>query len=301
MAPDRRSFIKFSALAGGSIGLGLFPCGKILGAATAPAALLNPIQVENARPGTTAWQLSDPAKSGEIEGYASATSVNRTGRISFFVSTADSSYTIEIFRMGWYGGLGGRRMTGAFRRTGVKQPAPSADATTGLIECHWTDPFVFDIPSDPQDPADWASGVYVAKLTTGSTNRQRYIIFVVRDDNRGADYLFQSSATTYQAYNNWGGKSLYEPPNQAAYKVSFNRPHIEGYGAGHFFSTSSARVPEARGWEYNMVRWLEREGFDVSYCTNLDTHANSNLLLSPKAFLSVGHDEYWSWEYAGQR
>ena len=307
MAPSRRDFLKFSTLSAGSFGLGLFISGRnVFGAAggasansvaAEPSTLpLNPIQVENSKQGTTSWQLTNPATLGEIEGYASLTSVNRGGAISLFVNTAEPSYTIEIFRMGWYGGLGARRMTSALSQTGARQPSPLKDPTTGLIECRWTGPFVLDIPFNPSDPTEWASGVYVAKLTAGISGKQRYIIFIVRDDVRGADYLFQSSASTFQAYNNWGGKSLYEPAAQVAYKVSFNRPHIEGYGAGHFFSTSFTKMVEARGWEYNMVRWLEREGYDVSYCTNLDTHADPNLLLTHKAFLSVGHDEYWSWQ-----
>ncbi|HEV2762243.1 MAG TPA: N,N-dimethylformamidase beta subunit family domain-containing protein, partial [Pyrinomonadaceae bacterium] len=49
-------------------------------------------------------------------------------------------------------------------------------------------------------------------------------------------------------------------------------------------------------WEYNFVRWLEREGYDVAYCTNVDAHADANFVRSRRAFLSVGHDEYWSWQ-----
>src|ERR1700741_4034933 len=71
----------------------------------------NAIQSENAKPGTHEWQLDNLASQGEIEGYASLTSVNRGGQISFFVNTAAPSYTIEVFRLGWYAGLGGRRMT----------------------------------------------------------------------------------------------------------------------------------------------------------------------------------------------
>jgi hypothetical protein len=94
----------------------------------------------------------------------------------------------------------------------------------------------------------------------------------------------------------------------AAVKVSFNRPYIAspnpkaayGVGAGEFLTNlqpAPKRTPiSSAGWDYNMVRWLEREGYDVSYITNLDTHAPSRPLQSAKAFLSVGHDEYWSWQ-----
>lgn len=248
----------------------------------------NPIQTENAKSGTTDWQLSNPATNHEIEGYASLTSVNRGGEISLFVNTSESTYTIEMFRMGWYGGTGGRRLTSAIQLTGTPQTIPTPDPVTGLIECNWSTPYVLSIPINPTDPSDWASGVYLAKLTAGTSGKQSYIIFVVRDDARPSNYLFQTSVNTYQAYNNWGGKSLYpsgSTNNVRARKVSFNRPYGND-GAGDFL----------RAWEYNLVRFLEREGYDVTYGTNVDVHENPNHLFSHKAFLSVGHDEYWSWQ-----
>lgn len=275
-----------------------------------PADVSNPTQLENLKAGTTDWQLTNPATNREIEGYASLTSVNRGGQISLFVNTAASSFKIEIFRMGWYGGMGARRMTNAVSLAGTKQTIPSPNSSTGLVECKWINPYVLNIPNNTSDPTDWASGVYLAKLTA-STGKQSYIIFVVRDDGRASSYLMQSSVTTFQAYNNWGGKSLYDwnSTNEIpASKVSFNRPYAVspnplaayGVGAGEFLTNvqpgPQAYNASSAGWEYNMVRFLEREGYDVTYCTNLDTHANPTLLLSHKGFLSVGHDEYWSWQ-----
>lgn len=250
----------------------------------ATLAVGNPIEAENARPGTTEWRLGNTAREREIEGYASATSVNIGESIRLFVSTTESSYSIEIFRLGWYGGLGGRRMTDRVTLPGIEQPIPKPDAT-GLIECDWINPYELAIPHH------WVSGIYLAKLTSGESNEQSYIIFVVRDDGRFSDLLFQSSVATFQAYNNWGGKSLY-PHNSdgpQARRVSFNRPYDlhHGLGAGAFLNNG--------GWEYNMLRWLERNGYDVTYCTDVDTHRDGAMLLRHKAFLSVGHDEYWSW------
>jgi len=275
----------------------------LLGPCLAQATTI--VQIENSKPGTRGWQLSNPALHREIEGYASLTSVNRGHRLELFVNTIDSEYTIEVFRMGWYGGLGARRVMGPIRRPGRRQPAPTFDPVTGLIECRWTDPDILTIPRE------WVSGVYLARLTTGTTRRQTYVIFVVRDDERASDYLFQSSVTTFQAYNSWGGTSLYDENStggRRAGAVSFNRPYAvsadplraSGAGAGEFLTTLEentrvmTRSPAA--WEYNMVRWLEREGYDVTYATDIDTHANPTLLWSHRAFLVVGHDEYWSVE-----
>jgi len=262
----------------------------------------NPTARENQKPGTADWELENPATKREIEGYASLTSVNLGGEIKLFVNTKEPNYTIEIFRTGWYDGLGGRRMNDPIIRKGTRQPPPREDEASGLIECDWKDPYILRIP-DRQN--DWTSGIYLAKLTASRTSKQSYIIFAVRDDDRKSDILFQSSVTTFQAYNNWGYKSLYRWNSQAkqAYKVSFNRPYAMspnrkaayGLGAGEFLTNfQPKRRTSSAGWEYNMVRWLEKEGYDVTYATNIDTHFNSRLLLSHKAFLSVGHDEYWS-------
>jgi uncharacterized membrane protein YkoI len=272
----------------------------------------NPVQTENAKPGNSDWILTNPAANREIEGYASLTSVNRGNTISFFIST-NGPYTIDIYRLGWYGGAGARKMTDTVQRTGTIQPTPAPTAD-GLFECNWTLSHTLSVPSD------WVSGVYVAKLTQSSSGKQSYIIFVVRDDSRASDYLFQSSVTTFQAYNNWpgianGGKSLYEHNSSGgrATKVSFNRPYAiepgagttahpgpaSGVGAGEFFTVNNTPATDiiySAAWECNMVRFLEREGFDVTYSTSIDTHANGQNLLLHKGFISVGHDEYWSLE-----
>jgi hypothetical protein len=269
----------------------------------------NPIAAENARPGTRDWQLTRPATQREIEGYAAATSVARGGTIALYVNTRAPAFVLEVFRIGWYEGLGARRVFGPLDVPGTVQPEPKMDAETGLVDCAWTRPFVLTA-ANPDDTSDWASGVYLARLTARDSGAQSYILFVVRDDDRRAELLFQLSVTTYQAYNSWGGKSLYRwgsSERQRASKVSFNRPYAAnaqnpaaayGVGAGEFL-TNLQPHPDVygisnAGWDVNMLRWLERMGYDVAYITNLDTHARPELLLRCKAWLSIGHDEYWS-------
>jgi hypothetical protein len=257
------------------------------------AVAANPVQTENAQPGTPGWQISKPALHREIEGYASLTSVNAGGQISFFVNTAESQYRFEMFRLGWYGGVGARQVIAAVTLAGTSQTIPSPDPVTGLAECRWINPYIVTTP------ATWVSGIYVVKLTGLTSGAQSYIPLVVRNDRRVSAYLFQECVTTYQAYNNWGGKSLYGSNSTGsvpAVKVSFDRPYglatdLYGYGlgSGDLLRTSAA-------WEYNMLRFLEKEGYDVAYCTDVDTHENPSQFSYIKAFLVVGHDEYWSWE-----
>ena len=141
-------------------------------------------------------------------------------------------------------------------------------------------------------PGDAVSGIYVAKLVredAGHVGEASHVVFVVRDDTGGSKILFQTSDTTWQAYNQYGGNSLYvggpgTNPGRA-YKVSYNRP-ITTRGTGAEDSVFNA--------EYPMVRWLERNGYDVSYSTGVDTDRRGAELLEHQVFLSVGHDEYWS-------
>ena len=245
------------------------------------AAPKNPIEIENHRRGTTFWRLNNVANNHEVEGYASLTSVQAGQQIDFFVNTIDPKYQLTIYRMGYYGGLGARQVTATFTRRGVPQQLPTPDPTTGLVECQWVDPFVFRIPRN------WVSGIYLVKLVGSASHKERYVIFVVRNDGRPAALLFQSGVSTYQAYNAWGGKSLYgfnSQSNAAAVKVSYNRPYDDGDGTGKFLT-----------W-FDMVAFLEKEGYDVVYSTSIDTHERGSDLLPHKGFLSVGHDEYWSFE-----
>lgn len=275
----------------------------------APAG--NPVQAENLRPGTADWVLQHPARQREIEAYASACSVHRGECIQLFVSTGAPTFTLEVFRMGWYQGLGARRVFGPALLPGQLQATPAMDAATGLVDCNWA--CSFTLRTSDADTADgWLSGVYLGRLTATDSGAQSYVIFIVRDDDRMAPWLVQVPVTTYQAYNSWGGKSLYNWGSSAgerAAKVSFNRPYAAnaqnpaaacGVGAGEFLANVQPHPrnygPPNAGWDINMLRWLEREGIDASYCSNLDTHAAVPSRQRHRGWLSMGHDEYWSGE-----
>jgi N,N-dimethylformamidase beta subunit-like, C-terminal/Malectin domain/Abnormal spindle-like microcephaly-assoc'd, ASPM-SPD-2-Hydin len=263
------------------------------GTAAAPS---NPIVVENQQPGSTGWQIGGTGfqiandASKQIKGYASATSINKGGSLDLFVTVNPAqTFTIDVYRLGWYGGTGGRLMQHIGPLDGISQPECPVDATTGLIACPWSASHSLEVPTS------WTSGVYLAMLTSAS-NYQNYLSFVVRDDTRSAALLYQRAVTTDQAYNNYPndnqtGKSLYNynsfgaitvGGSPRAVKVSFDRPYADA-GSGQLLR-----------WEVYFLHWLERSGYDVSYSTNLDTHTNGARLLNYRGFLSVGHDEYWS-------
>jgi hypothetical protein len=266
--------------------------------APAPIDTTGPVAVENARPGDRNWQLSKPAMQREIEGYASSVSVRPGEELHLHVSTTSKSFDIQIYRLGWYAGLGARNVMQVTKIPGYRREMPAPRPDDGLIECRWPVSYTLRVG------ADWVSGVYLAKLTAAGTGRQSFIPFVVREGTPGgrrAPLLFQCSVTTWQAYNNWGGKSLYDfnsAGETRARRVSFNRPYGSGpkawpgVGAGELLTVTHA-TPSA-GWEYPMIRWLERSGYDVAYATNLDVQSDPELFTGRRALLIVGHDEYWS-------
>src|SRR2546421_4275525 len=177
------------------------------------AAAANPIQVENSNPGTPGWdEFASISQQDAISGYGSKISVNHGDSIDFFVTTTAASFTIDIFRTGWYQGIGARMMASLGSFPGVHQAIPAPDPVTGMISCNWTKTTTLTIPSN------WVTGVYLAKLSASSGHKS-FIFFVVRNDGGSEDIMFQTSVTTYQAYNEWGGVSLYDnSTNKSVYK-----------------------------------------------------------------------------------
>jgi hypothetical protein len=205
--------------------------------------------------------------------------------VRFSVSTTAPHFDANVYRMGWYQGDGGRLMLSAINLPGHAYPVPAPQLRTGLVACHWPAAFQVTVPKV------WVSGIYMVKLAA-STGYQAYISFVVRDARRSR-LVFVHSVNTDEAYNTWGGKSLYKdtgaPANEAyarrAVEVSFDRPFAQDFGAGNFLA-----------WEYPMIRWLEQEGYDVGYVSDVDVHEHQGSLLNHRVALVVGHDEYWSKE-----
>ncbi len=255
----------------------------------------NAIVLENQLPGNPASEW-DVAGGGDasIAGFAADISYAPGETVDFKIDTAATDYRLDVYRLGWYAGLGARKVATLQPSAALPQgqPACLSDAGSGLVDCgNWA------VSASWTVPAGATSGIYLARLVREDPEdgRASHVVFVVRDDLGGSDLLLQTSDATWQAYNTYGGNSLYTgSPAGRAYKVSYNRP----------FTTRCCAFPAGSpySWlfnaEYAMVRWLERNGYDVSYTTGVDTDRRGAELLEHQVFLSVGHDEYWS---AGQR
>lgn len=164
--------------------------------------VLNKIACENTQPGTPDWQVQGPDDA--IQGYTTDISTTPGGRVDFKVKTSAPSYTIDVFRLGWYGGVGARQiLPSVTRATPQSQPPCLTDPSIGFTDCgNWAVSASWTVPSNA------VSGIYYARLRA-STGVQNEIAFVVRDDASQSKILFQTSDSTWQAYNRYGGTSLY--------------------------------------------------------------------------------------------
>lgn len=178
----------------------------------------SPVAGENLLPGTPQRVWDDGHDDHTILGFATQMSVNVGGSIDFKVDTPSSAYTIDIYRLGYYKGNGARKITSVPVTATLPQiqPACLRDVATDLYDCgNWA------VSATWQVPTTAVSGVYIADLTRPDTAGQSQIVFIVRNDASHADVQFQTSDTTWQAYNTYGGASLYQGINHdRGYKVS---------------------------------------------------------------------------------
>jgi hypothetical protein len=258
-------------------------------------ANVNPIPCENQQPGTdpSIWGVSG-AGDTSIQGFTTDISVNVGGTVSFKINTTSTNYSLTIYRLGYYQGNGARQVAVVQPSAALpqNQPACLTAAATGLIDCgNWGVSASWTVPSNA------ASGVYFARVADNISGAASQIWFVVRNDSSTSSIVFRTNDTTWQAYNDYGGNSLYygtaPSSNGRAYKVSYNRPFHDrseggGYGTSNFVLYG----------EYPMIRWLEANGYNVSYISEVDAERAPTLLKNHKVVVASGHDEYWS---SGQR
>ncbi len=259
------------------------------------------IVAENREAGTTAWRLPGPAYAiggvarGAIAGYVAEQSI-APGEVQrvYVQAPRARTVTLQVYRMGWYGGRGGRLVLRSAALPASSQPPCAHRLTTGLTECRWHATLSFAIPTA------LASGVYIVKLHA-STGAESDCLFVLRPAHP-PPLLVEIPTASYEAYNAWGGDSLYPGGRKLVgvtgttqgVEVSYDRPYESQTGAGQFFIRDVA-----------VVRFLERYGYPVGYTTieSIDgdpaqvlgpAHPPAHPPTHPRALMDVGHSEYWS-------
>jgi len=257
----------------------------------------NAVVLENCFPGTTDWKLGNTptVAAGGIEGFATTQSVDKGGSVDLKIRTTPGvSYSAYVYRSGYYGGAGGRLYSVQTGLVGTSQAAcTSASTTTGLYDCSkWS------VSTTITTTSVWPTGVYIVKLVRGDDGAENMILFVVRDDSRAAPLFYGVPFSTYEAYNNYGGKSLYGYNSSGsrtvaagpqAVKVSFDRP---------FEQARTAATSDFHDWytrtDYETVYWLESSGYDVGYQSNTDMELNGARVKNHQAYMLGSHDEYYS-------
>lgn len=253
------------------------------------------IAEENALVGTALPSISG-AGSASNQGFAREFSI-QAGETQQF-SCHGSATVIDIYRLGWYGGVGARLVQAGIVNNPISQPGPATIANTnGATDC--TD---WDVTAEWEIPADATSGFYVAVYRNSADTARAYIPFIVRRDDRPADIMVKASEATWGlAYNYFNtmaspftGKSFYGSTgpmtggiDNRALAASYHRPIITRQG-----------IPQTY-WLYAeapLIRYLERNGFELSYSACIDWR-DSPAAPTPAecgVYISSGHDEYWS-------
>jgi hypothetical protein len=259
----------------------------------------NAVVQENCYPGSTAWRATSTgavsSSDTNIEGFATDDSVNAGGSIDVKINTGDNDpYRIDIYRTGYYGGTYGRLVSTIPSLSGVRQDdCQDGSGNTGLLDCsNWT------TSASITTSSSWPSGTYMLHVVRTDNGNDANILFVVRNDSSTSDVLYSVPTSTYQAYNNYGDKSLYDynsfgattiAGTARAVKVSYDRPYASAQG---YF-------PDPNWYATNDIvsaGFLERNGYDVTYDTSIDLHRAGSVVANHKSYVSPAHDEYWSTE-----
>lgn len=242
----------------------------------------NPIELENAASGAVGWRLQRPAGRGEIEGYALAGSAAAGETVPIAVSTsAAGAFSWTLYRLGHYGGAGAREVARGGPLPAAPQPACTPARGTGLVACGWTASFTLAL-----DPA-WVTGLYALKLTRAD-GYDAWVPLVVREASPRAPVVVVVPTATWQAYNAYGGESLYLERAGGtgagrAFAVSYDRPYATDYGAGHLLR-----------WDHRLAQFLEAQGEDVAYVADEDVDRDPARLRAAQAVVLSSHDEYWT-------
>ncbi|QTC40478.1 cell wall-binding repeat-containing protein [Bacillus sp. V3] len=221
------------------------------------------------------WKITK--KTSAIQGYSDKPSYLPGETVNLYI-TSEYGYGAEIYRMGYYNGEGAVLKKSFGYMSAFTQSNSKRNPVT--LNANWVKNVYFSIPND------WESGMYLIKLVDSRLNASYIPIVVNSKVNNKIGVVMATN--TYQAYNNWGGKSFYgynSTNKEAAIKLSYHRPYQEGNGAGQFLQ-----------YEYNLIRWLEKKGYKLNYYSNVDIAKGALAQHNPKLFIIPGHDEYWTKE-----
>ncbi len=242
---------------------------------------------ENKKPGTTSWQITNEGP-GYISGFANLNYAKQGDEVGLYVSTDQPTFHVVAYRMGWYGGTGARAVWQSGTVKGKVQPPCTVQHSTNMVSCdNWSRSLTFDVTSA------FVPGDYLLKLV-GTDNRQSYVLLTIWDPSSTATYLVVNRSMVEEGWNTYGGYDFYQgegpcildsqtyPPCNRSRVVSFDRPYA-GNGSSDFLPN-----------EYPMIEFMEEEGLNVTYCTDVCISQHPGFLKQHKAIVFLDHDEIWT-------
>ncbi|WP_200886707.1 N,N-dimethylformamidase beta subunit family domain-containing protein [Phaeacidiphilus oryzae] len=285
----RRRFLAAGAagVAAGAVGLGIAACSADSGGHKGPAAAGDAsagtghgpsVLTENDRPGSPDWRITSQGPAEAILGYTDKVSVLPGEPFGLHVSTTADAFRVSAYRVGWYHGDQARLVWRSDRVAGRRQSPAAFLPATRTVHAGWDQDLTVGTDG-------WPEGAYLLRLD-GEHGHQRYVPMVVRSASADGRTLLMHAPATWQAYNLWGGYSLYQGENGSyatrSLSVTFDRPY-DSSGAEKFMVYERAAVVLA-----------ERLGIPLAYTTGIDVHLDPTVLHGATALFSLGHDEYWT-------
>jgi hypothetical protein len=262
-----------------------------------PADVAAAVRAENARPGTPGWRIGSTAgRAPGLGAYADRVSVRAGESVGLYVDGTPGTVPVRAMRIGDYGGVGARLVwTGSVLASA--QPSPQGRVENGPIAdaggLHGTDLVVAPWHlSGTVDTTGWPEGDYLLRLDAAAASR--YVPITVRSAVTRGRVVLVAGAMTWQAYNKWGGASLYdddEDEHEGRHggeggrggAVSFDRPYVDGFGSGRFLT-----------YDGPLVATAERAGLPLAWVTDYDVATDPALLDGAAAIVLGGHAEYWT-------
>ncbi|WP_329065369.1 N,N-dimethylformamidase beta subunit family domain-containing protein [Streptomyces sp. NBC_01429] len=246
--------------------------------ATAPRSSGASDAEERARPGSPDWRIRSKGPPDAVLGYTDRVSVLPGEEFGLYVSTTAPGFRVSAYRVGWYGGAQARLVWRSGRIRGRAQRGPSLERATRTVRAGWRRTMAVDTDG-------WPEGAYLLRLDA-ENGHQRYVPLIVRSASGAGRTVLTHAPATWQAYNLWGGRSLYEGRGGAyatrSLAVGFDRPYDKN-GAEKFLVYERAAVVLA-----------DRLGIPLAYTTGIDVHRGPEVLRGAAAAVSLGHDEYWT-------
>jgi hypothetical protein len=242
-------------------------------------------RAEDSQPGQPGFTLPDAqASTSVIDGYLDRSSVACGDTVGVHLAGANARVQVKAFRIGAYRRGRARLVWTSATVATAPEPLPPLIRVTHLREPAW--PATLTVHVTPQ----WPPGFYLLVPTVAGAAVGPAIPLVVRDDAGHEPVLFAASTLTWNAYNDWGGYSLYRGPGRSlteryarrARVATLRRPLV---GAGY---------RQLAFMDLPVIQRVEASGLDAAYTTDVDVDRRPSQLMQHAELVLGGHSEYWT-------